>query len=185
MSHFRLPFAAAARNLRCREGQAANGHFWEEDTRSPVRKYNDNVKQHLFDILAALSLILSLAIYWTAVKSFQHPSTDWHWLTDNGRYRLALTMGVLEIRSVKARQTTEFPLAVPLGICLVLPTKWLFAKMSLRRRRREELRYARTLNQLQRCKCCGYDLRATPDRCPECGAITTYSQRLVLEKRTV
>jgi hypothetical protein len=46
-------------------------------------------------------------------------------------------------------------------VCLlaVLPAAWLIAY--LRRRRRHA----------GCCPGCGYDLRATPDRCPECGAV--------------
>jgi hypothetical protein len=44
----------------------------------------------------------------------------------------------------------------------ILPGVYL---MSLYRRRK--------LHAKGRCRACGYDLRATPDRCPECGAVPT------------
>ena len=51
-----------------------------------------------------------------------------------------------------------------IALLLLLPTAWRVATTSRRRRRRRE----RQENGL--CVACGYDLRASTDRCPECGA---------------
>jgi hypothetical protein len=45
-------------------------------------------------------------------------------------------------------------------IFAAIPTRWLAVRRRADRRSEREL-----------CRDCGYDLRATPDRCPECGAI--------------
>jgi hypothetical protein len=55
--------------------------------------------------------------------------------------------------------------AIPFWMTLVLfalpPLAW-----EVRKRRLARLELAKGC-----CDCCGYDLRATPDRCPECGAV--------------
>ena len=50
------------------------------------------------------------------------------------------------------------PYWLPQTASAILPTLWLVLRLRARRRRRTGL-----------CPTCGYDLRATPDRCPECG----------------
>ena len=54
----------------------------------------------------------------------------------------------------------EVPLWVLLTLSALCPLIWLAATSRRRRRRRWER---------QQCINCGYDLRATPQRCPECG----------------
>lgn len=58
------------------------------------------------------------------------------------------------------------------GFCIWLPL--YFWRLFHSQRRLERL--TRTRRQLGLCECCGYDLRASTDRCPECGTAVPLRQ---------
>jgi hypothetical protein len=146
------------------------------------------VRRRLFTFFSALSLLLCLTLCVLSVPTgdgvptvelLRVPTKNGHFMVDSTR------MGVSAYASDR-RSANDFVLKKPLGVRVfdvpldnhslrgvtiphwmlvlplaVLPLWWL--KVVHRQRRR-----AKRLAAGQ-CEACGYDLRESPERCPECG----------------
>jgi len=74
-----------------------------------------------------------------------------------------LAMGWGEASTVPpwlSRPALSMPDAYLVTLLLILPALWIYRDIRGRRRTHSGV-----------CHACGYDLRATPDRCPECGRL--------------
>ena len=82
------------------------------------------------------------------------------WLVTNTHFRqlMGFGFGYDTTYPEDPKTAIAFPLWVPLVVGLILPLYRLHKWRQKRSRRRTGL-----------CVGCGYDLRATPERCPECG----------------
>jgi hypothetical protein len=86
---------------------------------------------------------------------FDLSGTAWSFLGFGG-YAKSIPWGS-SIRFENSMMT--IPLWAPTVFFAIPPGVWFIVRLKLRRANRES-----------HCRTCGYDLRATPERCPECGA---------------
>jgi hypothetical protein len=118
------------------------------------------VIRRLFNVLAAVSLVLGLALLPASALGLMLPFGHVYLVIHSPLVRLV----ILDRKdpTVIARNMA-MPFSLLLLLLLILPTCRAYVYL-----RRQWL-----LRRIARghCSKCGYDLRATPDRCPECGTL--------------
>jgi len=130
------------------------------------------------DAISSESSSLVLQRSWGMAGGFSRVSPDWKWrsqATDpQARWDSSVADRVVRWRFARFLWASHDPpgeryslrlLMIPYwslaAATAVLPIRWLY------RFRRDRLR--RTRRESGLCATCGYDLRASPGRCPECG----------------
>jgi hypothetical protein len=90
-------------------------------------------------------------------------SSEWHgvrWRSGAiSRTPVTTSMGVMSTPLVPYR-SVSIPWFYPLLVLAPVATAWIVSVARRMRRHRGD-----------HCRACGYDMRATPDRCPECGSV--------------
>ena len=150
------------------------------------------MRRQLFSIVAACSLLALLAVTVLWVRSYRFPPNRaggdvlnfsshnplWWVISARGRVTLCrqdgrdwgrefpgFDAGGFKYGGLRGSNGSLYNAAAPhwsfVAMLLISPATWALTERR-RRRRRRGLRPGK-------CRSCGYDLRATPQRCPECG----------------
>ena len=146
------------------------------------------MKRRLLNLLTALSLLLCVAVCVLWVRSYwrndvtSYEPNPWELWSASSRpsavhlghmdffgeetgvsgqtgwqfFGFGWASGAYGVRRVQVLVVPDWSLALATAL---VPVGWLYARSWLRRGLRPG-----------HCRRCGYDLRATPGRCPECGA---------------
>jgi hypothetical protein len=123
------------------------------------------LRRNFVGALTVLSLVLGLAVAsYASVHGLSYirlGGIGWGNGETHGLLGLSVTAhhGYVPFLLYRAHPLTFMVVVATLSI---LPARWL--ALRVRQRRRIES---------GRCTTCGYDVRATPDRCPECGAVSS------------
>ena len=130
------------------------------------------MRRRLLKLLTTLSLLLCVAAWGLWVQSELHPTlwawpwnSDWQYESAEGEFRIIrrLPPARAPVPVGASFHHWAVPYWLAMGVTAVLPAGFILAGLAGRRR---AWRVAHG-----HCGCCGYDLRATPGRCPECGAM--------------
>jgi hypothetical protein len=122
--------------------------------------------RQVLNLAALLSLLLCAAVLCllglTLIRGEYHVRPH-H--VGNSSYMFAADRSAIEVFRFSASEPRHLKVRVPYGVAV--PTLALLPALTALRWRRKALRRRRILSG--HCSTCGYDLRASPGTCPECG----------------